>query len=476
MAAIGCGPCQGCSDPDDGVGRPDRIAVEDASDGDAVLPDRVEVRDDVEDAGDTREAEALDDAGGEDAPEARDIPDYGDCGRDVQLWERVAGEEWCYEPEIRDLNPLRESPSPGCERVTFSGRVPAVSSWDVWNHLVGYLGSALSVAPGARVVDTTTWLEEVVEPWDPSVGLPGRPVDSAPLHPELSAGGTLLDALKDGASWSGTFVVYWDREARRKKMIYADPEVGTYSLRGNHRVEDFNGRIGAVMRDETAYSDVNLVAFDVRTLESWPITNFPGGGNIWNSQMWDDLVVLNTGGSTLHLASLSERTLSVLAPHPTYQYEPTIHGRRICWMDVRHGSGSPVGGYPVGEEVYCTDLDSGEMWSPSRTPGPTYGKRLPTVFGDWVAWDQYRRSEDGVWEDPRSPDGAPANDIPVYNHRLRRTWRVLERAEGFQSFAALWNPRLWGDYIYFLALSRPAGTLREVYRCELRVLFPEAFE
>jgi hypothetical protein len=454
-AAIGCaGACgNGNGSADDAFdGRVDDAGGDVRPDVDA-RPDAPDDAADEADAGDGGPEADVDDA-----DDARDVPDYGECGRDVPFWEREIGEEWCYDPPVRDLRPFLSSPHPGCEQVSACRcGITMYDGYDVAGPFVSHFGPSEAVVRGTLLIDTRTWTEEVVEPWETRGGLPWLD-DSGVVAYEMDRIGRVPD---------GTWVVRWDRTRGTKRVLYADPAAGDPIDRHAYYVRDFDRGLVLATFHETAYSEVNLRTIDIETLENLPVTRYePMGQIIWGGRISGD-VVMYTFGTRLYKTTLAERSPTLFAFGPGAQWDVAVHGDLACWLDLRDGYGDPGASY-VGSEVWCADVTTETAWNASQALG--YLKRAPDVHGDWVAWEQGLCPESAPSCPP--PDG---NTIMLYHVPSGRRWSLLDRAEGLRGTWTFRSPRLGEDHVYFLRSLPETRTLNEIYRCHIPTLFPEAY-
>ena len=117
----------------------------------------------------------------------------------------------------------------------------------------------------------------------------------------------------------------------------------------------------------------------------------------------------------------------------------------------------------AGTDILCGDLAGTSSWTASDPAVDTvYG---PSAAPDWIAY----------------AEAVPGNDVRLYHRRLNRQFSLFDRTapsfdpRGPDSGGA--NPRIEDDWLYFqVGGPDPVRQEGNLYRCNLRTLFPEAYE
>jgi hypothetical protein len=439
------------------AGPPDDAGVEDAGE------DQADADWDTDDAILEADGDSEDDVA-EDADDARDSAELVPCDasdRDVPVWERTVGECWRDDPPPRDLSGLWFEPEPGCEQISYGDHSidPSSQAYDVWNDAVafGYRGIFL--------VDIAARTERNLEPFlydQPTNmfladflqasmgGLTDQYVAYSGVHRHAGRAG---EAPSDGC-----YVVTWSRSTRMKRLDYAaicpfGDDTGMFLVDDLYGQSVFGPFL--VAPDTT---QENVYVLNVQTLENVALTAFPFGMAFWpKSRLWGNTGVASLEGHSLILADLAARTTRTLDLGAGDEWSPDLHERRLCWLGDDSSSAH-------GHFVDCMDLDAGVPWRASDDP--TSMKNWPAVFGDWVAWEDVREVAPGMYDET----------VSLYHRGKDRRWRLSDRTTWFSGDLQIVEcPRLWGDHVYFLVFDRADHT-RQIFRCNLRTLFPEAYE
>ncbi|MBI5486768.1 MAG: hypothetical protein HY905_05510 [Deltaproteobacteria bacterium] len=454
--ACRCGPCDAGGD----------------AEGDADT-DRPDVADVEDHAGEEVEADA---EAGEDAADVWDAPPWdapegccaesdagGDCvgPADERLADRALGESWCFAPRIDNLTSQWYEPAPGCEQVTYEsflyGGMPAV--WQIRDDGILTIGQE-GVARTDRGCRCRKLLHGNCD------GCPrahqGRESGSWIVYEAddaRPAGCAQQLVLFDAAAESKT--ILFDREPRFWDSM-CDPQgfryplaligtVGVFSVENGH---DADGNYQFMTMDVLTGAEVDLTS-----------ASYPAGVSLHDAHSWDRYVIISGTGVRLVLLDAIAGTatdFTPAAPDPSCKYSADINDGTICWTD---GSRLELCDLRMeaGNRILCSDLTGDPVWQASDDATEIVGR--PSVSAEWVAWDV----------------NLPSNDIRLHHRRLGTHYWLFDRTSGFHpaeipgSGAA--NPRLQGDYIYFqVGGPDPVHAQGNVYRCNLRVLFPEAYE
>lgn len=416
---------------------------------------------------------------GSDAPDAEEwtsdcpppLPPEPGCatpGTDPLPWEVAVGDSWCFSPTVEDLSSRWETPAPGCERITYDWLcMPAETDfacYDVWD------GFVAAGSRGIYLVDPTCRTREILEPW-PSVEYRHYSGSYVPLtHYYVVISGTGVayssNHAHDGPCTGS--MVWYDRVARRKSLVYY--RVGRVD---DHDacMDDFRVQLDAsaakvlLKHNATTYCDNQGRVLDGLTAEDVDLTTPLAGRDIciWGGQMWNDWAVFDVfHGAEVLLVDVNRPEPRLFVPRPSYQFMSAIYENTVCWTDLEGAEGSPADIW-FGGAVYCAEIGVEEPYKVSLDE-PGFTPMRPTIFGEWIAWQL------------RGPDGRLV-DVVVLNRRSGTRFHLSERTGTWGlSRDRIGFPKLWGDWLYFES-SAPSdpGETQAVYRCDLRVLAPEAY-
>ncbi|MBI5486767.1 MAG: hypothetical protein HY905_05505 [Deltaproteobacteria bacterium] len=453
--ACRCGPCDanGDAEGDADTDRPDVADVEDHA------GDDVEV--DAESGEDARDVW---DAPPWDAPEGccAESDAGGDCvgPADEHLADRTLGESWCFALRLDDLSSQWYQPAPGCEQVTYESflflGMPA--NWQIVD------GEVLTTGrEGVARTGPTCRCRELLH-----LDCDGCPASYAA---RASPRGTVYEADDGHDPGCPQDLVFYDPAIRSKTVVFlresrlwdgsCDPQgyrfpqalidtVGVFSVENGH---DADGNYQFMTMDVLTGAEVDLTS-----------ASYPSGVSLHDAHSWDRYVIISGTGARLVLLDAIAGTatdFTPAAPDPSCKYSADINDGTICWTD---GSRLELCDLrmEVGNRILCSDLTGNPVWQASDDA--TAMVVDPSVSTDWVAY--------GV---------NFGDDIRLYHRRLGGHYWLFDRTPGFHPAdipdSGASNPRLYGDYIYFqVGGPDPARAQGNVYRCNLRVLFPEAYE
>ena len=480
--ACDCGNGNPGRDADAGEDRADDIVdvAEDVGDG----PDAEDAGDDGFEEADVPEASDGDiDDGGERfiAPWDGDL-DYSeyaaehDCtppepiagcetpGSETPIWERSVGDEWCINPIYRDLRPLWREVAPGCEQVTYLEYIgsgfAASDSYDVWDGRLIVVGRGITIVDGEcrsesriQVRERTTEGELTFEGWPAST--------------------RNLDVFRrmwstDATGYSSVLVTY-DPASRRKKLIQGQHNPDLEDSRGT--VDPLDASAGMILgrrnRLRESRCEFDLVSVD---LVSGAVTDLSGadlpfGRCVWAGSLWGDTGVVSGGSWNLHLVDVTTPGVRVFGATAPCQWNAVIQGDTVCWEQTTEFC--PVDTGP-GNRIFCAGLADGTSWDASPVvtceDGTACGACEPTVFGPWIAWVLTPGTVCFGYE------------VALLNRRTAQEYRLFDRTPGFRPTGLVYDLRLWGNHLYFLTEPPGVGGNVQVHRCDLRRLFPEAYE
>ncbi len=438
------------------------------ADADAEVPDAPP--DDAQDEADGTDAadsdadvETREDAPWETPEGCCTVPDGGrDCVGpvDERLVGRTVGESWCYLPTVDDLSASWFEPAPGCEQVTYESFL-YLGDWARWD--VAGEQVVISNAEGVRLYDSACRCrEQIHEP-----GHEGIQTHDARLS--ASAGVYQGTRYIEGDE---QYVVSFEPATYSKRLLaYREPRLvaGTSDPTGFLYPVGLFERLAAFARVPGLYAgcDYDFIWMDVATGESGDLTQpaFPSGVCMWDAQARQPYVTI-TGGDGIIIIDTVARTASRFlppGPDPTCEFSGDIADGTICWASAPSASRwctMPTG---AGTDILCGDLTGTSSWIASDPAVDTvYG---PGVAPDWIAY----------------AEAVPGNDVRLYYRRLDRQFSLFDRTapsfdpRGPDSGGA--NPRIEGDWLYFqVGGPDPVRQQGNLYRCNLRTLFPEAYE
>jgi hypothetical protein len=407
-------------------------------------------------------------------------PDAPVCSPDAirwpyrPTWEREEWEEWEFEPIRWDVSAYREQPVPGCERLDIGPQLgdrrwsPHRSSNYVDDTRAAMGAFATICTPmgdgralGLYVVDTTDWTLSLVH-------VSGTEHDGLPSAAE---GSFTFVALFDSGLAFGTMtrlpgdlistkhLLVYDASSRQMRVVF----------KWNHSSGALYGSGRLILEDRGSDSDA-LFLYDTDRLRwtQMAVTASRGDAGlpgVWRVDFADGRAVWDMwSGSGIMSATADAPDDTVLIGYTgAPQWSPTVSGDVVCWNDGRDGAYPPGHGTDTGDpHVWCADLRTEESWCAScdipeeevfHKSGAA--ESLPVeAGGPWVAFNTINR-------DLRPPFVLRAR---LYHRGLGRS--IPLEPFGPTTFVAV--KYVGARYVVFFSDEH-------IYRCDLRVLFPEAF-
>ena len=399
--------------------------------------------------------------------------------------ERALGESWDFDPPTWDVSAARFQPQEGCELISLTGTEdpppwpgwpPTASTWvtDRYVALQDLVTRCVDGWPARAeavfLLDTTAWRMALIYV----------------QHPSSELGPARMAVLEEGmvftVSWqhasgedseSREFetleraVVYYSAGRQRQKVVKRyDGSRGTLSLHSS----------GGLVLQQFGTEDSSFFLFDTET-EAWsPLATFGGRGigGVWRvvfsgeRAVWD---VGSGGGIMTAVASRPEET-SGIGYTGAAQWGPALSDELVCWNERPAGEvcGCLCGPTACpGKEIRCADLRTNETFGLSGEIPPDSCLCQDTPINSYV-------SASGPWilfhvQPCDLPSPRPSRAL-LYHRRLGRSFPFV--------FAG--RPRgallLTGDHIvtgYFPRSGEEPQMPTGYYRCDLRVLFPEAY-
>jgi hypothetical protein len=216
------------------------------------------------------------------------------------------------------------------------------------------------------------------------------------------------------------------------------------------------------LRCEFDLVSVNVVTGTVLDLSS---TDLPFGRCVWAGSLWENTGVVSGSSWNLHLVDVTTQGVRVFGETAPCQWNAVVQGDTVCWEQTTEFC--PVSG-GFGGTIWCSDLRDDVPWNASPdvhcADGTLCWACNPTVFGPWVAW---------ILSKGASCDG---NEVALLNRRTGREYRLFEHTGDYQPTHWVYELRLWGDHVYFRAPPPGDESPTQIHRCDLRVLFPDAYE
>ncbi|RJQ53280.1 MAG: hypothetical protein C4521_08430 [Actinobacteria bacterium] len=174
---------------------------------------------------------------------------------------------------------------------------------------------------------------------------------------DLSSGGDVAVSTASGQQWaprlSSSYVVWEDQRSGADRDIYARALSGgdeiTVSVAGG------NQRRPAIWGNRVAWFDD----------ESWPTPD-----KVWAMDLPSGEPTFVAGDSTASAAN------------------PAIYQDRIVWERTDNSGG--------GTSIWMKDMGTG-LSSEVASANPVWPKQYPQIYGDWVAWLDYRTGQAEVW-------------------------------------------------------------------------------
>jgi hypothetical protein len=272
----------------------------------------------------------------------------------------------------------------------------------------------------------------------------------------------------DLAGYSSVLVTH-DPVSRRKKLIQGQHNPDLADSRGTvDPLDAFDGMIlGRRNRLRESRCEFDLVSVD---LVSGVVTDLSGadlpfGRCVWAGSLWGDAGVVSGGSWNLHHVDVTTPGVRVFGATAPCQWNAVIQGDTVCWEQTTEFC--PVSG-GFGGTIWCSDLRDDVPWNASPdvhcADGTLCWACNPTVFGPWVAW---------ILSKGASCDG---NEVALLNRRTGQEYRLFEHTGDYQPTHWVYELRLWGDHVYFRAPPPGDESPTQIHRCDLRVLFPDAYE
>ena len=402
------------------------------------------------------------------------------------IWTRSDGDEWSFDPPTWDVSAYRLQPVPGCERVSlaqaeggypsFAGRGWVDAAHVAFTQFVSVChGGRLSRAYGLLVLDWSTWTMSLVHigatemdrNYDYSDGAAARFAfyeDGIVFSPNITLP---CDTRCDPEIWGGIsvyldYVVVYDRSEHSQRVVWRSQgeSGGALSLHGGLRY----------VLDERGWDSSWLYAYDTQERSWIPLATNEGYGlgGVWRVDFSGERAVFDYGAATgIASATVSRPEVIVEVGDTTAaQWSPTISGNVVCWINGREGYYPGPGGGTGDPTFWCTDLASGENWEASRVL-PSDEKVLnpsrlcPIVAsGPWVAFSTILRA------DPPTSSNVKTR---FYNHTLDRVLPIDPFGGPVVCVKAIVDDWLIGW------TEGNASVPEGYYRCDLRVLYPEAY-
>jgi len=264
-------------------------------------------------------------------------------------------------------------------------------------------------------------------------------------------------------------VLYSTRQRRQKVIQKYDGSRATLSLHSS----------GHLVLHQFGWENSSFFLFDTET-EAWsPLATFGGRGigGVWHVDfsgeraVWD---VASGGGIMTAVASRPEET-SRIGYTGAEEWSPGISGDVVCWNERPRGCADVRRGCP-GEAIRCVDLGTGEGFVASADLPPEYclildgpGQSVVSVSGPWVLYHAIRCDEDlgAVYWD-RAPSSIHSR---LFHRGLGRSFPLTVLDAPVGAYVVTGDHVAIGYYPWWDGAVMPKG----LYRCDLRVLFPEAY-
>ena len=393
-------------------------------------------------------------------------PECETPGSETPIWERSVGEEWCVNPIYRDLRPLWREVAPGCEQVTYLDIVAAATagsdSYDVWD------GVLLVIGDGVAVVDADCRSESTIQARESRGEGEGEFVFDA--WPVAMRGLYMLER-----SWSteaegySTVLVTYEPARRRKTLLVGQYNPDIADSRGTIYPLDGWGDVVLGRRNRLRESrcEFDIVSVDLGTGVVLDLSSgdLPFGRCVWSGSMWGNTGLVAGGSWHLHLVDVTRPGVREFGETAPCQWNAVIQGDTVCWEQTTEFC--PIDTGP-GNRIFCADLAGGAPWDASPvvtcSDGTPCGACEPTVFGPWVAWVLTRSAT------------CSGNEIVLLNRRVRREYKLFEHTGDYRPRRWVRDLKLWGNHLYFRAPPADDESPTQIHRCDLRVLFPEAYE
>jgi hypothetical protein len=396
------------------------------------------------------------------------------------IWERADGEEWAFDPPTWDVSAYRFQPVPGCERVDIAqmeggSSACAGGTWADWSRVA--LDNWVTVctprgearAAGLYVLDTTTWTMSLMH-----IGATNR--DAGFTSRDGSYGAVAL--MPDGVVWSAPLTMpcgwrgcdtgVYDPSVNRDYLLRFEASSQTvrviwYHDAGERGTLSLHASSPYVLQQQGwDYSEFHV--YDTFH-ERWiPMATFEGHAisGVWRVDFSGERAVWDAWsghGIMTAVVSRPEET-SLIGYTGDEQWSPTVSGDVVCWNSRENMRDE-------NPQIRCANLRTGETWAASADL-PAEERVLPddpqdrgpiVASGPWVAFTVARRD-------------VPATEwmaFRLYNRDLRRSF-LFDRFAGFLAGVR----GIVGDFLivgFGGADTIPGG----YYRCDLRLLFPEAY-
>jgi len=403
------------------------------------------------------------------------------------IWTRSDGDEWSFDPPTWDVSAYRLQPVPGCDRVSLAQAEGGYASWagQGWvdeTHVA--LNDWVTVchdgrpsrARGLLLLDMTSWAMSLIHigatemdhGFDYSDGGAARFAlfsDGIVFTPNITLP---CDTRCDPEVWGGTsvylnYVVVYDRSEHTQRVVWRSQgeSGGALSLHGGARY----------VVDQRGWDSSWLYAYDTEDRSWIPVATNEGYGlgGVWRVDFSGERAVFDYGAAAGIASAVVSRPEEIVEIGDTTaaQWSPTISGNVVCWNDGREGYYPGPGGGSGDATIRCTDLATGENWEASadlaadeQVLANNPGDSVPIVTsGRWVAFEVI----------PRGSHDAASSYWRLHDHQSGRSWRADPFGGVRVGVYALVGETVivgGGDDVRL-----PLG----YYRCDLRVLYPEAY-